>query len=205
MNVLVRCKMCGYVMAEGALKDVCPACGVSRKLFEPFVDPVEPARRRFLALDLHPVVVHAPQALTFLPLLLELARPFLPAAWLDYDDKTVVVMALMLPVTAAGAFATGLIDAQVRFRRFRTPMLRQKMVVGVAFFVLALAMAWLALHPGCCGAGASRLPLLAVNILAFACCSWLGIIGAKLVPAVFIKVGPVRKPDPAAGSPGPVG
>lgn len=203
MNGLVRCKMCGYVMPEGALKDVCPACGVSKKLFEPFSDPVEPGRRRFLSFDLHPVVVHAPQALTFLPLVLTLAQPLLPAAWQDHVGKAIVVMAVLLPITAAGAFVTGLIDAQVRFRRFKTPMLRQKMILGVAYFILALAMAALALNPACCAF--SRAAFLAVNLLAFACCSWLGVIGAKLLPAVFIKLGPQRKAAPVADAAGGAG
>jgi hypothetical protein len=39
------------------------------------------------------------------------------------------------------------------------------------------------------------------SVLAFGACTWLGIIGAKLLPAIFIKLAPVRKPKPAAGTP----
>jgi hypothetical protein len=188
MKRLVRCKLCGYVMTEDALQDVCPACGVARRLFEPYEDPVEPARRKFLALDIHPVVVHAPQALTFLMLLLLAARPFLPAAWLDHVVKTITVMALLLPPTAAGAFFTGLLDGSVRFGKLKTPLLRQKIVLGAAFFALTLGMLALVLAPGFPGGDlAHPRILLLLNVLAFVCCSWLGVLGVKLLSAIFAK------------------
>ena len=49
MANLIRCKACGYVTCEGKIKDVCPACGVPAKMFEPYTDPVSEKRRRFLA------------------------------------------------------------------------------------------------------------------------------------------------------------
>ena len=39
MANLIRCKACGYVTREGKIKDVCPACGVPAKMFEPYTDP----------------------------------------------------------------------------------------------------------------------------------------------------------------------
>src|SRR3972149_10318207 len=59
---MVRCKVCGYVMPEGKLRDKCPACGVAAKAFEPWEDPLSEQRRRALALDLHPIAVHFPTA-----------------------------------------------------------------------------------------------------------------------------------------------
>jgi rubredoxin len=193
MKKLVRCRVCGYVMDEDKLNDACPACGVSRKVFEPYEDPVEPTRRRYLALDVHPVIVHVPQALTFLMMLMLVCRPFLPAAWLDDVSRTIVVMASILPFTAIGAFASGLADGKVRFRKFMTPMLRQKIFIGSAYLLLTLAMMWFAvLNPG--DDSASGRILLILSLLAFAACTWLGIIGAKLLPAIFVKRSSAAKP-----------
>ena len=33
---LVRCRACGFIMEEEKLGDVCPACGIPRKAFEPY-------------------------------------------------------------------------------------------------------------------------------------------------------------------------
>ena len=197
MNGLVRCRICGFVLAEHDLKDVCPACGVSRNLFDPYEDLVEPARRFFLALDFHPVVVHAPQALTFLTMVLLIGESFAPVAWLDYLVKSVVVMLALLPATAAGAFVTGLVDGTVRFRRLKAPLLREKILLGAVFFVLTLVMAGLVLA-GAGGHTAHSRLLLVLNALAFVCCSRLGVVGSRLHRAVFVKAGGARRPAPEA-------
>lgn len=201
MKKLVRCKLCGYVMEEGDLKDVCPACGVARKMFEPYVDPVEPERRRLLALDIHPVVVHAPQALTFLLMLVLFAKPFLPEALVkQYVSPGIVDMATLLPFTVLGAILTGILDGKTRFRKVGTPLLRLKMIIGAVYLLVTIAMMWLADAPP---ADAKWVypALTALSVIAMAACSWLGMIGARLLPAVFVKLAPAKKP--AAPAPAP--
>jgi rRNA maturation protein Nop10 len=142
---LVVCKSCGFVMEEGKLKDKCPACGVSSKMFEPYNDRVSPARKRILDLHIHPVIVHAPQALMFLMLVVSLYMlassllAFLPSfkndLYISYR-----FMALILPVVIVAAFLGGLLDGKIRFRRVTTPLLVRKMVLGGIFFVISLVL-----------------------------------------------------------------
>lgn len=193
MNAKVRCKLCGYVMNESALKDVCPACGVSRKVFEAYEDPLEPRRRLIVQLDLHSIFAHAPQALTFFVLLLVPLSKALPDAWLDYVRKAVAVMALLLPLSLAGTFLTGLLDGHNRFRKLNTPLLVRKMLFGGLFFVLSVPIAYLARFADWAD-GRVYLWLNLLNILAFGCSMVLGIIGAELLGVYFVKLGGTKKP-----------
>ncbi len=79
MKEKVRCKACGYILDKDALGEVCPACGVKKEMFEPWDDKVGALRRSILEMDLHPVIVHAPQALTFLLLILSVTFPLFTA------------------------------------------------------------------------------------------------------------------------------
>lgn len=197
MKAKVRCKLCGYVMEEAALKDVCPACGVARKLFEPFEDPLEPQRRRIIELDLHPIFAHAPQALTFLVLLLVPLTRVLPSTCLAPLQGAVMVMALILPLTLVGTFLTGLLDGRNRFRKLGTPLLVRKMVLGGGFLAVAVAQAWVATFMDW-SAGGAFLILNVLDGLGFVCSMVLGTIGASLMGCVFVKLGPPKKPAPAA-------
>jgi hypothetical protein len=199
MKKMVRCKLCGYVMEESQLGDVCPACGVASKVFEPYTDPVEPERRRILALDIHPVIVHAPQALAFVLLALIPLTRVVPAAWVDYLVKTITVLGILLPCTVAGAYASGLLDGKTRFRKLKTPLLVQKMVGGAIFFLVSLIMAFLILSTAWLR-GAPFVGLCGLAVLSFGCTMWLGMIGVRLMPAIFIKLGRPPKP-PAADRP----
>ncbi len=58
MAELLRCKSCGYIVEAGRVGEVCPACGVPRKMMEPWKDPLSQRRRFLLGLDLHPIVDH---------------------------------------------------------------------------------------------------------------------------------------------------
>jgi hypothetical protein len=77
MKELVRCKPCGYVMEAGKLKDVCPACGMPAKAFEPYRERVAINRLFVLSLDLHPIVIHMSQTFVIMiPLLIFFTRLF---------------------------------------------------------------------------------------------------------------------------------
>ena len=52
MKELVRCRPCGYVMEKDKLGDVCPACGLPHKVFEPYREKVSLNRLFVLNLDL---------------------------------------------------------------------------------------------------------------------------------------------------------
>jgi rubredoxin len=63
MKELVRCRPCGFVIESDKLGDVCPACGMPRKVFEPYRERVSRNRLMLLNLDLHPIAIHLSQAL----------------------------------------------------------------------------------------------------------------------------------------------
>src|SRR5512140_738494 len=66
MKELVRCGPCGFVMDAEKLGDVCPACGLPRKVFEPYRERVSRNRLILLNFDLHPIAIHLSQALVIL-------------------------------------------------------------------------------------------------------------------------------------------
>ncbi len=85
MAELLRCKSCGYVAEAGKVGEVCPACGVPRKMMKSWKDPVSPRRRLVLWLDLHPIVDHLTVSFTASAFLLSLVIRVLPG----FHERTV--------------------------------------------------------------------------------------------------------------------
>ncbi len=184
MKAWLRCKACGFIAEEKELRDVCPACGVPRKMFEPYRHPVSESRRRILDLHLHPVIVHVPQALVFLLIVLTALLLVVRGPLRADLVASIRIMAACLPVTIAAALVSGIIDARVRFRRVGTPFLRKKIVVGTLFGAISLAPPSIAylLPSDSTGTVATLLILEAVML---ACSSILGIMGVRLLDAKF--------------------
>lgn len=181
----VKCKACGYIMEAGKLGDACPACGVPAKQFEPYVEKISEGRLRLMKLDIHPVVVHLPQAfavsLTMLPVAL-FALGSGPLYRMLYD--TTLVLAAVLPFSVVAAFAAGLFDGKLRFRKLKALLLRRKMAAGTLFFILSAAAACIAFAVGLQSTG-----VLAVFFVCEAASlgmgALLGIWGATLTHAAF--------------------
>ena len=145
---LMRCKACGFVISESKIKDVCPACGLPKTVFEEYEERISQRRKFILGLDLHPIAVHFPQALATLGavftaggLLLEesLATELLSAARL---------LLILLPFSVFGAIIAGIVDGKTRFRRLKTPLLVRKMVLGTILLVLSVVVCALVLQSG---------------------------------------------------------
>jgi len=184
MKTWLRCKACGFIAQEKELQDVCPACGVPRKMFEPYQHPVSEERRRILDLHLHPVIVHAPQALAFL--LLFLTALFLAARGSLQADllATVRILSVCFPITIAAALASGVIDARVRFRRVGTPLLKKKIAIGSLFGVGSLAIPP-AVYSLPLGIPVVLAALLLLEGALLGCSAMLGLIGTRLLDAKF--------------------
>ena len=186
MAKLVRCKVCGYVMPEGKLKDKCPACGVAAKAFEPYEDPLSEERRRALALDLHPIAVHFPTAFVvsliviFIVGLLFIGRAaelFLCAGRL---------MALFLPLVVIAAFLLGVKDGRVRFRSVgRSEILKKKVLFGLLYFLFALALPLVVWLWGVDGT-APLAVALALSVAGLACNVVLSLLGTAVLTAAMI-------------------
>jgi len=179
------CKACGFVMAKGSLRDKCPACGVPASKFEPYEEKTSRFRRIALALDLHPILVHFPQAFTATVLLFAAACvPLPPGALRDALLTTLKVLSIALPFTLLAAVAAGAFDGKIRFRKLKAPMLRMKIYISVAFLAIATANALLVgLAPSL--STAALIGSLALSAGGMACGSVLGMMGVKLLNAKF--------------------
>jgi rubredoxin len=145
---LMRCKSCGYVMEAGKVGEVCPACGVPRKMMESWNDPVSERRRMFLSLDMHPIVDHFSVSFVASAFVLSLVVLILP----DFFPGTLTSIFRgflgVLPLAVIASFVTGLFDARVRFRRTTTPVLTSKKLYGGALFLCSIGAAAIAFLVG---------------------------------------------------------
>ncbi len=149
MKQYVRCKACGYIMEADKVRDVCPACGVPAKAFEPYEEKISEKRKKVLDLHIHPIVVHlsqamAPMLVVFAAALALLGEGIVKTALL----QTSLVLAVCLPLSVILSVAAGLYDGNLRFRKVTTPLLVRKIFVGSAFFVVSTLAAILALFSG---------------------------------------------------------
>ncbi len=184
MENLVRCKACGFIARQSKIKDVCTACGVPAKMFEPYKHPVSLKRRRILDLHTHPVLVHFPQAFALTLLLLALAAFFASGSLAAAIYATITVLSVLLPFFVLAAVATGLLDGKLRFRKVTTPLLKKKLLLSLIFFAGAVALAFLALAGDLTSLPAHLCALLLALVVSI-CGGLLGLIGGKLLDAKF--------------------
>jgi hypothetical protein len=184
MQQTMICKSCGFILTGDKIPDACPACGVPARMFIPHDERISPSRKRLLALDLHPVIVHFTQAYTATVLVLSWLAPLLRGAWSARAAAVLVVMAYALPVTVVAASAAGMLDGKIRFRRVTTPLLVRKMALGSVLFLLTCGiLACVVRDPDL-----SRGALLVMGLLslpAMACASVLGFWGVSLLNCRF--------------------
>jgi len=184
MANLIRCKACGYVTCEGKIKDVCPACGVPAKMFEPYTDPVSEKRRMILGLHIHPIMVHFPQAFSITLFLLIVLSYFTPVKikWMFFD--AILVISFLLPYFVILAIITGLLDGKVRFRKVTTPLLKKKFILGVLLLIISITLAFVTFSEQLTASPTYEF-FLPLTIIAVACSAGLGLIGGHLMEAKF--------------------
>ncbi len=184
MAELLRCKSCGYVTEAGQVGEVCPACGVPRKMMEPWKDPVSEKRRLLLSFDIHPIVVHF--SISFAASAFVLALFVLVFPGLFRETVTGILSALegVLPLAVIASFLTGLFDGTIRFRRTTTPLLKRKKLFGLVFFVTTTAAAILTFVVG---PYETWVRIVDAVLLAGGVASAVGLgrIGSRLLPALF--------------------
>lgn len=171
------CKACGFVIGENKLGEVCPACGVPRTAFEPYVDNVSGRRKFILGLNIHPILIHFPQAYaTILPLLIVLG--ILITTPLGADLLSAArVLSYLLPLTVVAAIGAGLIDGFTRFKRLTTIILIKKIIIALVLFVLSVLIAGLAIFDGL---QSSKMYILVLSLLCILCEIALGQLGKTL-------------------------
>ncbi len=184
MAELMRCKSCGYVAAAGTVGDVCPACGVPRKMMEPWKDPVSERRRILLSFDIHPIVVHFSISFVASGFVLALFVLVFPGLFREAVTGILQALEAVLPLAVIASFLSGIFDGTIRFRRTTTPLLTRKKLLGLGFFVSTTAAAVLSFAVGPYETWVRiACVLLLAGGVAFAL--GLGRIGGRLLPALF--------------------
>ncbi len=187
MKELVRCRPCGFVMEADKLGDVCPACGLPRKVFEPYREKVSRNRLILLNFDLHPIAIHLSQALVIaipvLVILSNLFRNFQP----EIIKNVLIFSVFVFPFTLLLAMITGVIDGLTRFKTLATPLLRVKIIFSSIIIVLSATMAFVGPSEGY-----AKFTLI-LSILCFGAGFQLGLWGKKLINVILPGTYPQKK------------
>jgi hypothetical protein len=178
MKELVRCRPCGFVIESDKLGDVCPACGMPRKVFEPYRERVSRNRLKLLNFDLHPIAIHLSQALV-------MAIPVLIIIMVVFKDfqhellKDVLLFSVVVfPFTLILAVITGIIDGLTRFKTLATPILRVKIIFSCIIFPLSISLLLVAPREDL------QILTIIISILTFGAGFQLGLWGKKLINVI---------------------
>lgn len=187
MKELVRCRPCGFVMEADKLGDVCPACGLPRKVFEPYREKVSRNRLLLLNLDLHPIAIHLSQALVvaipFLVIITHVFSNFQP----EIMKSVLVFSVFVFPFTLMLAIITGIIDGLTRFKTLSTPLLRVKIIFSLIILTLSVLLFFIAQNEN------NYILTIILSILSLASGIQLGLWGKKLINVILPGTYPQKK------------
>lgn len=194
MKELVRCKPCGYVMEADKLKDVCPACGMPRKAFEPYRERVALNRLFVLSLDLHPIAIHLSQTFVIMIPLLILVTKLLPSFNYELFSHVLTFTIYVFPLTLIAAIGTGILDGLYRFKTLTPPLLRLKILFSSIIIVLGVAMFFVAKD------GNYGIITILLSLGCLFCAVRLGLVGKHLIDVILPGSYPVKKAKAAAAA-----
>ncbi|MBI5010743.1 MAG: hypothetical protein HZB98_14100 [Bacteroidia bacterium] len=187
MKELVRCRPCGYVMEADKLGDVCPACGLPRKVFEPYRERVSQNRLLLLNFDLHPIVIHLSQSFVIAIPVLVILKHFFSDFQTEVIHNVLLFSIFLFPFTIVGAIVTGIIDGLTRFKTLRTPLLRVKIIFSIIILFLSVGLFFV-------GKNDELYWLtLILSILSLAAGVQLGLWGKKLINVILPGTYPQKK------------
>lgn len=187
MKELVRCRPCGYVMEADKLGDVCPACGLPRKVFEPYREKVSRNRLILLNFDLHPIVIHLSQALVIAIPLLAIITNLFSHFQPDVLKSVLIFSVFVFPFTLVLAIITGVIDGLTRFKTLATPLLRVKIIFSLIILSLSIGLFFVAPHEN------YYLVTIGISVLCLAAGIRLGLWGKKLINVILPGTYPQKK------------
>lgn len=176
---LLICSVCGYIINEGYKGDTCPACGVAKSAFQPYVDRMSPQRRKILNLHMHNILVHFPQAFSLLMLFLIFMSLFLKGSIKFEFITTFKILSIFLPLSVVVSIISGVIDGKTRFKRITTPILKRKITAAILFLIFSLAVVVLLHISNIAPALLLRLLIVLTGICAL-CSLFLGYNGGHL-------------------------
>jgi rubredoxin len=187
MKELVRCRPCGFVIEADKLGDVCPACGMPRKVFEPYRERVSRNRLVLLNFDLHPIAIHLSQALVIaipiLTIVTNLFKQFQP----EILKNVLIFSVFVFPFTLILAIITGIVDGLTRFKTLATPILRVKIIFSLIILSLSVALFFIAPQR------TLFVLTIVLSILALGAGFQLGLWGKKLINVILPGSYPQKK------------
>jgi hypothetical protein len=187
MKELVRCRPCGFVIEADKLGDVCPACGMPRKVFEPYRERVSRNRLILLNFDFHPIAIHLSQALVIaIPILVIMTNLF-KHFHVEILKDVLIFSVFIFPFTLVLAIITGIIDGLTRFKTLATPILRVKIIFSLIILSLSVALFFTAPQ------GNLNVLTLILSILALGAGFQLGLWGKKLINVILPGSYPQKK------------
>ena len=187
MKELVRCRPCGFIMEADKLGDVCPACGLPRKVFEPYRERVSINRLRLLNLDLHPIAIHLSQALVIAIPILTIITNLFTHLQPEIMKSVLIFSVFLFPFTLLLAIVTGVTDGLTRFKTLKTPLLKVKIIFSLIILSLSTALLFIAPHEN------YGLLTFVLSILCLAAGVQLGLWGKKLINVILPGSFPQKK------------
>jgi len=174
-------------MEADKLGDVCPACGLPRKVFEPYRERVSRKRLILLNFDLHPIVIHLSQAFVIaIPMLVILTKLF-PGFQTEILKSVLVFSIFLFPFTLVMAIITGIIDGLTRFKTLATPLLRVKIIFSFIILTLSILLFFVAPHNDYAWL------TMVLSVLCLAAGIQLGLWGKKLINVILPGTYPQKK------------
>lgn len=174
-------------MEADKLGDVCPACGLPRKVFEPYRERVSQNRLLLLNFDLHPIVIHLSQSFVIAIPVLVILKHFFSDFQTEVIHNVLLFSIFLFPFTIVGAIVTGIIDGLTRFKTLRTPLLRVKIIFSIIILVLSIGLFFV-------GKNDELYWLtLILSILSLAAGVQLGLWGKKLINVILPGTYPQKK------------
>ena len=187
MKELVRCRPCGFVMEADKLGDVCPACGLPRKVFEPYRERVSLNRLKILNFDLHPIVIHLSQSLVILIPVLAAFINIFDTFQHDLLKNVLIFSVFVFPFTLVLAIFTGIIDGLTRFKTLKTPLLRVKIIFSLIILALSTLLFFVAPRED------YFVLTIIISLLCLGAGFQLGLWGKKLINVILPGTYPQKK------------
>ncbi len=187
MKELVRCRPCGFVMEADKLGDVCPACGLPRKVFEPYRERVSRNRLMLLNIDLHPIAIHLSQSFVIAIPIITLLVILFPGFQTEILKNVLVFSVFLFPLTLVLAIITGIIDGLTRFKTLATPLLRVKIIFSIIILTLSVILIFVSRDES------YNYLAIIISILSLAAGIRLGLWGKKLITVILPGTYPQKK------------
>jgi hypothetical protein len=187
MKELVRCRPCGFVMEASKLGDVCPACGMPRKVFEPFRERVSGNRLLILSFDLHPIAIHLSQALVIVIPLLAIITKFFSLFHPAILKNVLIFSVYAFPFTLILSIFTGIIDGLTRFKTLNTPLLKIKIIFSLIIVLVSILLFFNFFY------GQYEIMTIVLSILCLVTAVQLGLWGKKLIHVILPGTFPQNK------------